>query len=134
MALPGFIEERLPCGGILRAGVQSWEIRYTFPGRDRRFKCTHIIIHGSEINKYIAALQENWEEMERLKSKLPDGTRYTANGTMGMMIQLGYGMDGIFLQPYKKAIRSKKSLETFISSLEHAKQRAIEIRSTLSKF
>jgi hypothetical protein len=131
MESTGQFEEALPCGGKLRVGQKSWDIGYSFAGRDRRYKTSYISIPGNEVASYVNALRENWAELERLKAKLPENIKYEVEGKQGMTIHLGT-FDGLFLKDRFKPIATKGQLENVIRSYEYAMRKAAEIQALLS--
>ena len=131
MERAGQFEEALPCGGRLRVGRNSWDIRYSFPGPDRRYKTSYINISGDEVARYVDALRENWAELERLKLRLPENINYQVEGKQGMTIHLGT-FDGLYLKGRFKPIATRGQLENLIRSYEYAMRKAAEVRALLA--
>ncbi|MBB1397067.1 MULTISPECIES: hypothetical protein [unclassified Pseudoalteromonas] len=128
----GTYEEPLPCGGKLKVTKSSWEISYYFSGPDMRYNGTFVSVLGREINKYIAAFNENWEEFEKLKATIPSGGDFSKQGKMNMYIRIGNFAQGVCINSYHMPINSKQQLKKLLDGYQYASKRAPEIQSFLA--
>jgi len=123
--MKGEYNEKLPCGGNLIVNDSSWKIEYHFLGSDMRYTDTMITIYGQNINDYILAWEENFEDYKTIKSVIPPGD-FCKIGKMGMNIRLGFA-EGVCLKSYHMPIKTEKELENVIKSYDYAQDRAQKI-------
>lgn len=128
----GTYEEELPCGGKLRVTSSAWEISYYFFGPDLRYKGTSVTVHGSSIEQYISAFQDNWTEYETLRASIPSGGEFVKNGKMGMSIRISTFAPGVCLRSHHMRINSKQRLDDVIAAYRYAAQRALQIQALLA--
>jgi hypothetical protein len=62
MAFDGTYSENLACGGTLEVTTNGFRIRYYFPGPDARHSGTSVNVARLEIQAYITAFMENWND------------------------------------------------------------------------
>lgn len=128
----GTYEEPLSCGGKLKVTKSSWEISYYFSGPDMRYNGTFVSVPGREINKYIVAFNENWEEYEKLRATIPSGGDFSKEGKMNMNIRIGSFAPGVCINSYHMPINSKQQLKKLLDGYQYASKRAPEIQSFLA--
>ena len=128
----GEYSETLPCGGRLTVRGVRWDINYYFPGKDRRHKGQSICIHMKDVDRYIEAYAENWNEYRSLKKTVPPGGDFSKAGKMGMTIRLGKFARGVCLQGYHMPLASKEDVIKMIESYRYAKRRASQVQDMLA--
>jgi hypothetical protein len=128
----GFYEEVLPCGGKLKVKKESWEINYYFPGPDLRHNGLFIVVPDKNIENYILAFRQNWEEFEELKSSIPTGGEFTKEGKMGMMIRIAKFSPGVCIKSYHMPINSLSHLELVLNGYNYASKRAQAVQQLLA--
>jgi hypothetical protein len=127
----GEYQEKLPCGGTLIVSKNSWKIQYYFRGPDMRYNGDFVNVPGSDIEKYISAFIENWQDYEQLLKKIPGGGELTKQGKMGMTIRIGKFFQGVCLKSYHMPISSSQQLNKVIDSYRFAAKRAPQIQAFL---
>lgn len=127
----GSYKEKLPSGGELTVFVDAWSINYYIPGIDLRYKGEFFNIRGTQINKYINALKENFVIYEELKNKIPKDGEYTTIGKMNMQIRLTKFNRGVCLFKHHLNIINKSELNKIIKDFEYSKIRAKQIQEFL---
>jgi hypothetical protein len=131
MNTQGTYSETLPSGGTLNVSSTGWSIRYYFPGPDRRYNGTSVWIKESEVEEYIQAFIENYDEWEKLKEVVPEGGSFNKSGKANMTIRVGGHWDGVCLRSYEMPIKDKNKLSEVIESYRYAIKRAREISEKL---
>ncbi|WKV95540.1 hypothetical protein PYV50_15385 [Pseudomonas sp. H22_DOA] len=116
----------------MKVQQESWEIKYYFPGPDLRHSGLFVVVPGAQVDSYISAFRQNWEDFEHLKSYIPAGGEFVKEGRMGMMIRIGKFSQGVCIKSYHMPISSKSHLESVISSYNHASERAKTIQKFLA--
>jgi hypothetical protein len=127
----GTFESTLPCGGTLRIFKSNWEIRYYFPGPDRRYNGTFVTIPGNLIEQYIAAYEDNWEEYQQLKRTIPAGGEFSKPAKMGMSIRIGGFFQGVCLKSYHMPVASRGHLDRILDGYREATRRVNEVQTSL---
>lgn len=120
------------CREVLRSGGElvicgsDVRIEYFFPGPDRRYGGSRVVVQGRNIPEYIAAFRENWNAY--LDAKKTSG-RQLVNimGNKGMLIKNGV-MGGVYLKPGQMRIYSEEQLCQIINDYEYCYTRYREIR------
>ena len=130
----GTFELTLPCGGTLRIFKSNWEIRYYFPGPDRRYNGTFVTIPGNMIEQYIAAYEDNWEEYQQLKHTVPAGGEFSKLAKMGMSIRVGGFYQGVCLKAYHMPIASRGHLDRVLDGYRDAILRVNGVQTSLNAF
>lgn len=131
MNTQGTYSEALSSGGKLNVSSSGWSIEYYFPGPDLRYNGTFVRIGESEVEKYIQAFIENYDEWEKLKEVVPNGGSFEKAGKANMTIRVGGHWDGVCLRSYKMLIKDKNKLNKVIESYRYAIERAREISEKL---
>ena len=126
----GTYNEQLSCGGTLKVSKSSWEIIFYFSGPDLRYNGTIFSIPGVSINDYISALEENYNEYEKLKELIPKGDTFSKIARMNMIIGTG-AYEGVWLTAYHMDISSRLQLREIIKSFRYAVDRAPQIQKLL---
>jgi hypothetical protein len=124
MAAAGTYSEKLPCGGTLEVTASGFRIRYYFPGPDARHKGTFVDVNGSEIEAYISAFAENWDEYQKLKATIPAGGNFQKAGKKGMQIRIGSYHQGVCIQEYHMPLDTPACVRRVIESYRYAIARA----------
>ena len=124
MAAAGTYSEKLPCGGTLEVTENDFRIRYYFPGPDNRHKGTFVDVGGWEIEAYITAFKENWDEYQRLKATIPAGGEFQKAGKKGMQIRIGAYNEGVCIQSYHMPLQTLASMQRVIESYRYAAEKA----------
>jgi len=127
--MKGEYNEKLPCGGELKVIDSSWKIEYHFLGPDMRCNDTVVTVYGQEINDYILAWKDNFEDYKTIKSVIPPGD-FCKIGKMDMNIRLGFA-EGVCLKTYHMPIKTEKELDHVIKSYEYAQDRAQRVMKML---
>ena len=134
----GTYEERLSStgNGTLRVTMNSWSIRYYFPGPDMRYNGTWLTLEGKDIDNYIKAYKANWEEYQSLKTQVPKGGSFRKQGLQGMSINVGSSgiyQDGICIDGWHLPINNEKELTALLESFEYCKTKAPQIMEWLKQ-
>ncbi|MEW6208095.1 MAG: hypothetical protein AB1631_06995 [Acidobacteriota bacterium] len=110
----------------------AWSIEYYFSGPDLRYNGTFVRVQGTEVEKYIQAFIDNWEEFEKLKAAIPKDGEFSKPGKMGMTIRVGGFAEGVCINSYHMPIKTRAMLDEVIRSYRYAMERAIQIKAFLS--
>lgn len=124
-------EENLPSGGKLQISSDSWKIQYYFSGPDLRYNGTFKSVPGNEIDKYISAWKNNFNEYKKIKGQFPAGCEVSKPGECGMTIRAGSYREGVCLISYHMNIKDEDKLNEIINDYEYAKKRAREMQAIL---
>lgn len=127
----GIYSEKLSSGGELKVSSNNWFIEYYFPGPDFRYNGKFFKISGRDIDRYIAALEKNFEKYLELKAAIPPTGNFETSGEMGMTIFIGDHRNGVCLHNYHMPISSEEKLKLVISDYKNAKVRAEKIQDML---
>jgi len=138
--------ENLRCGGTLLVFKDSWQILYCSPGPDRRYNNTFVRVPElfgksiDEIDEYISAFKENWQELQELKTAFPQG-EMSKTGKLGMNIRIngyepGINMQGRIVSSLSGRnhcwpINTQAQLDTVILSYQYVKERVPQIQELL---
>lgn len=124
--MAGEYTEKLPRipQGTLRVRKNEWDIQFYFKGPDFRYNGTFFVIRSYEIDKYIQAYKDNWEEYIALKNKIPVNGSYETQGKQKMTIRIGGFVEGVCLTSYHLPINNEANLKQIIRALRWAKNRA----------
>jgi hypothetical protein len=132
MITHGTYSETLSCGGKLQVSSEGWSIYYYFPGPDGRYNGTSVSIEESEVEEYIQAFIENYNEWQKLKEVVPKGGSFEKTGKAYMTIRVGESYwEGVCLRSYHMQIKDKEKLNQVTESYKYAIKRAKEISEKL---
>ncbi len=117
--------EILRSGGELVICGSDVRIEYFFPGPDRRYGGSRIVVQGRNIPEYIAAFRDNWDAYMDVKK---NSGRQLINvmGSKGMLIKNGV-MGGVYMKPGQMRIYTEEQLRQIISDYEYCYTRYREI-------
>ena len=119
--------------GEIVVSNNSFEISFYFKGIDNRYNGRLFCIKSDEIEKYIAAYNNNWLKYEVLKQLKTPG-QFSLNAEMGMMIFTGNTyLNGISMNQYDLRLETKYEIDAAINDLVIAKERGYELVKLLSK-
>ncbi|WP_300296006.1 hypothetical protein [uncultured Intestinimonas sp.] len=127
----GQYSEKLISGGELIVSIDSWNIKYYFPGPDLRYNGIFVTVKGSEIEKYISAWKSNYSRYLLLKKSIPVDGDFCTTGEMGMSIRIGRFFEGVCLYSYHMPIKTVEKLNQVISDYQYAKERAVKLQELL---
>jgi len=125
--LQGTYTEKLKTGGKINISKNGWYIEYYFPGPDLRYNGTLVHIDGKQIDAYITAWKENYEQYLSLKDNIPKDGKFETSGKMNMTIRIGGYAEGVCLKSYHMPVNSKNKLEEVITDYQYAKKLANEL-------
>ena len=126
----GEYREKLNSGGELSVTAKSWSIEYYFQGPDLRYNGTFVTISGCDIDKYIAAWNNNFKKYIQLKQTIPAGGSFDTCAEMEMRIRIGFS-EGVCLRSYHMPICTEEKLNQVVSDYNFAKKRAQQIQRLL---
>ena len=122
----GEYKEKIFGGGDLVVNAIQWYISYYFPGPDHRYRGTFVHIGSGSVRAEAEALLENWKELERLRSIVPNGGQYSVAGKGLMTIRIGNYDTGICLEKYHAIASTKeqavKLSQTYLEVIERAEK------------
>ena len=127
----GQYSEKLISGGELIVSIDSWNIKYYFPGPDLRYNGIFVTVKGSEIEKYISAWKSNYSRYLLLKKSIPVDGDFCTTGEMGMSIRIGRFFEGVCLYSNHMPIKTVEKLNQVISDYQYAKERAVKLQELL---
>ena len=128
----GEYSEDIGNGGKLSVTISSWQLRYYWPGPDRRYKGTFKSVIGSDVGRYIKAWSSNLDKYVKLKNVIPAGGELVQQGDMGMKIRVNAAFaEGVCLEGYHCCVSSRTELRRMIRSYEDAQKRAFVIQEML---
>lgn len=129
----GTYSEKLVTGGELKVSKNEWSIQYYFPGPDRRYNGTFVIIRGDKIQDYIDAWKKNYNEYQELKRSIPNGGTFIKKALLDMTIHVGGFADGVCLKEYHMKVNSIEKLNDVINDYVYAQNTAEKVMNLLKQ-
>jgi hypothetical protein len=123
--------ELLVCGGRLTVSAATWEIKYFFPGPDRRYNGTFVTVPGVMIDQYIEAWLDNWAEYQRVVASLPKVSGFSKTCKLGMVIHIGNFVSGLCICLHHMPVCTQVHIDEIVASYSYAKKRALQIQNEL---
>ena len=104
--------------GSLEVSPSSYGTSVYFPGKDRRSAGSFWKMTSTEIEAYIGALEEAWQQFEALSASAPEGAELNARGKMGIGIHVArWPGRGITLHSYHELVAHRLKLDAIIEEL-----------------
>jgi hypothetical protein len=120
--------------GKLTVRAGGWEILYVISGPDGRYNPDIFEISSRNIDNYILGMTENIVVFEEALKKFSGVSNYEVSGSMGMRIEVGKSLQGIYLPTGRFGILCRDSLEAknLVALWHYAKIRAAEMQGVLN--
>ena len=116
--------------GKLIVNKSGFKIEFYFPGIDLRYNGKLIYIYESDIDKYIKAIEKNWERLCELKELSRSLKTITLNedGLCNMHLTAQDNSAVLYIFNYDLPISNKNEIENLLLKLKSVKDRVEYIR------
>jgi len=115
------ITESSSFGAKLVVGASEFKLVFPFVGLDPRYNKFRLIIKGDMLDRYICALQKNWQTFQLMRTAMPT-MAFTFESELGMKVT----HQGVFL--HMLCVASEAELSRILKAFQHARTRGNELR------